>query len=734
MLKEGGRDIAQHATAAARRQAPRSVARATPTSDLLSWGPSKAIKATRNRQLTAVAETMAAAAPSSSSSSSARARALPRPLHPLARGGPEREEMEAVAATHPGAPPMRRKGRKQKQQLWPRTVLRKWLNIRSPESDFSADEGDTTGDDTDSEVDYEEMCAWERKLHDEERSVRGFGAEAIGNQLGVVPCGLRRRRKSETLRAQYIDVRELRICAGTWNVAGRLPPNDLDIQEWLDMEEPADIYVLGFQEIVPLNAGNIFGAEDNRPVAMWEHIIRETLNKISPDKPKYKSHSDPPSPSRFKPSDDAFVMEDELISESDSEGDGEVHPLNEQDLVDSVDGIHGNKCEPQTILQDDEFSRLPSVKTFDRSNNLSFKESNLEEKICQKILTKTFSHSERLGMIWPEPPLDMLAQCLPDSTKSFASGKVLRSYLSFKSVNGDSGPFAEDNSVPDFHMNCAAVKRKRPYFIRIISKQMVGVYLSIWVRRSLRKHIQSLKVSTVGVGAMGYIGNKGSISVSMSIYQTHFCFICCHLTSGEKEGDELKRNADVQEIHRRTIFNPVSRVNVPKTIYDHERIVWLGDLNYRINLPYEKTHELISKQDWNELFGKDQLKVELKKGHLFEGWTEGVINFPPTYKYKVNSEKYISDDNKSGRRTPAWCDRILSHGKGMRLLSYKTVDLRLSDHRPVTAVYMADVEVFSSKKLQRALTFTDAEAEEQLSFEEDSASGIYNLGLYESSR
>ena len=65
----------------------------------------------------------------------------------------------------------------------------------------------------------------------------------------------------------------------------------------------------------------------------------------------------------------------------------------------------------------------------------------------------------------------------------------------------------------------------------------------------------------------------------------------------------------------------------------------------------------------------------------------------------------------------------------MRLLSYKTVDIRLSDHRPVTAVYMVDVEVFSSKKLQRALTFTDAEVEEQFSFEEDSASGIYNLGL-----
>jgi hypothetical protein len=187
--------------------------------------------------------------------------------------------------------------------------------------------------------------------------------------------------------------------------------------------------------------------------------------------------------------------------------------------------------------------------------------------------------------------------------------------------------------------------------------------------------------------------------------------------------------------------------------------------------------------------------VELRKGHLFDGWNEGVINFPPTYKYKVNSEKYISDDHKSGRRTPAWyaqldvcycitfsvffsvnnshfwfirwqllrspfyyeylkiglmsinlkilvhvltvnflvhlcrCDRILSSDKGMRSLSYNTVDNRLSDHRPVTAVYMVDVEVFSSKKLQRALTFTDAEVDDHLSFEEDSASGIYILGL-----
>uniref|UniRef100_A0A0D9V4Z1 Inositol polyphosphate-related phosphatase domain-containing protein n=1 Tax=Leersia perrieri TaxID=77586 RepID=A0A0D9V4Z1_9ORYZ len=663
---------------------------------------------------------MAAAASSTTSASERNTTPPPpttRPLPPLGASGSQLDQ--TPAASHPaagaGASRMRRKGRKQKQ-LWPKTVLRKWLNIRSPESDFSADEGDTTGDDSDSEFEYEEMCSWERQLYDEERRLRGVGAETIDSQMEDVPHRLNRRRK---------------VCVGTWNVAGRHPPDDLDIQEWLDMEEPADIYVLGFQEIVPLNAGNIFGAEDNRPVAVWENIIRETLNKISPDKPKYKCHSDPPSPSRFKPSDD---VEDQLVSESDSESGGEVHPWNEQDFSVDDDSINGNKYEhstsapAETTVNRNNFSRVPSIKFFDRSHNLSFKDyvSSLEEPVHQKMLTKTLSYSERLGMIWPEQPLDILAQCHPDNTKPFIPEKALRTCMSFKSVN-DSSTFAEDNLLCDLNTKSVLIKRKRPYFVRIISKQMVGVFISIWVRRSLQKHIQNLKVSTVGVGAMGYIGNKGSIAVSMSIYQTLFCFICCHLTSGEKGGDELKRNADVQEIHRRTIFNPVSRVSMPKTIYDHERIIWLGDLNYRINLSYEKTHEFISMKDWNGLFQNDQLRRELKKGHLFDGWTEGVISFPPTYKYKVNSGKYTSDEPKSGRRTPAWCDRILSFGKGMRLMSYRTADIRLSDHRPVTAVYTADVEVFCPKKLQRALTFTDAEVEDQFSFEEESTSGIYNF-------
>jgi hypothetical protein len=54
---------------------------------------------------------------------------------------------------------------------------------------------------------------------------------------------------------------------------------------------------------------------------------------------------------------------------------------------------------------------------------------------------------------------------------------------------------------------------------------------------------------------------------------------------------------------------------------------------------------------------------------------------------------------------------VLSYGKGLKLLGYRRSELALSDHRPVTAMYAAEVEVFSSRKLQRALTLTDAEVE-----------------------
>jgi len=149
----------------------------------------------------------------------------------------------------------------------------------------------------------------------------------------------------------------------------------------------------------------MIGTEDTRPVAVWEHIIHEALNKKCPDKSKFEHHSD--SPTRFNPSDYVLEMDNGLLSESSNDSDGELH------LLDSAKSSGSAHC-----LQ----------------------------------------------------PLDLACDVSIDNR----------------------------------------VERKRPQYVRLVSKQMVGVFLSVWVRRSLQKHIQNVRVSIVGVGTRGFIGNKAS--------------------------------------------------------------------------------------------------------------------------------------------------------------------------------------------------------------------------------
>ncbi len=47
---------------------------------------------------------------------------------------------------------------------------------------------------------------------------------------------------------------------------------------------------------------------------------------------------------------------------------------------------------------------------------------------------------------------------------------------------------------------------------------MVGVYLSVWVRKSLLHAVRGVQVTSVGTGIMGYLGNKGASVSSLAWY------------------------------------------------------------------------------------------------------------------------------------------------------------------------------------------------------------------------
>ena len=60
-----------------------------------------------------------------------------------------------------------------------------------------------------------------------------------------------------TVNGQAPDKSKHEFQAATFNVNGRKPAPGLDLQPWLAGGQAADIVAVGFQEIVPLNAGNV---------------------------------------------------------------------------------------------------------------------------------------------------------------------------------------------------------------------------------------------------------------------------------------------------------------------------------------------------------------------------------------------------------------------------------------------------------------------------------------------
>lgn len=378
---------------------------------------------------------------------------------------------------------------------------------------------------------------------------------------------------------------DLSMFVGTWNVGGNSPNKDLDVRDWLTTSSPADIYVIGFQEIVPLNAGNVLGTENKSPAAKWLSLIHEALN------------TNTGLPFNYNPTT-------------------------------TVDQYHQSTLKPRAS-----FSDLLS----------------LEDELGQQEFQQFFNTN----------------------------------------LTG---------SNPSSGLNDSDAKRN-PGFCLVASKQMVGIFLCVFIRKDLRHHVSNLKISCVGRGIMGYLGNKGSVSISMTLNRTTFCFVCTHLASGQKEGDELKRNLDVMEILKKTRFSrsfrTLGRPIPPDNILGHEKIIWLGDLNYRLSPTSDDVHELLQRNDWQALLEKDQLRLEQKAGRVFEGWEEGKIYFAPTYKYITNSDQYVAQTptSKEKRRTPAWCDRILWKGEGLKQKLYVRGESKFSDHRPVYCLFSVKVNL-----------------------------------------
>ncbi|MGV7468022.1 hypothetical protein PJI21_28995, partial [Mycobacterium kansasii] len=54
-------------------------------------------------------------------------------------------------------------------------------------------------------------------------------------------------------------------------------------------------------------------------------------------------------------------------------------------------------------------------------------------------------------------------------------------------------------------------------------------------------------------------------------------------------------------------------------------------------------------------------------------------------------------------RSPAWCDRIIWSGIGIKQHFYRSADIKLSDHHPVSSAFSIEVEVLNPRQLRKTL-------------------------------
>uniref|UniRef100_A0AAX7UB54 phosphatidylinositol-3,4,5-trisphosphate 5-phosphatase n=1 Tax=Astatotilapia calliptera TaxID=8154 RepID=A0AAX7UB54_ASTCA len=209
-------------------------------------------------------------------------------------------------------------------------------------------------------------------------------------------------------------------------------------------------------------------------------------------------------------------------------------------------------------------------------------------------------------------------------------------------------------------------------------------------------HVFSDSVKT---GIANTLGNKGAVGVSFMFNGTSFGFVNSHLTSGSEK--KLRRNQNYASILRFLNLGD-KKLNPFDITHRFTHLFWLGDLNYRVEMPSSEAENIVSKikqQQYQELLTKDQLSMERKESKVFLHFAEEEITFAPTYRFERDTrERYAYTKAKAtGTKynLPSWCDRVLRKSYPLVHVVCQaygcTNNIMTSDHSPVFASFEVGV-------------------------------------------
>ncbi|XP_032596961.1 phosphatidylinositol 4,5-bisphosphate 5-phosphatase A isoform X2 [Drosophila grimshawi] len=242
-------------------------------------------------------------------------------------------------------------------------------------------------------------------------------------------------------------------------------------------------------------------------------------------------------------------------------------------------------------------------------------------------------------------------------------------------------------------------------YVKVQSKQLQGILITMFTKPKHIPHMKDIEAEETRTGLGGLWGNKGAVSIRLSLYGTGAVFVCAHLAAHD---DKLKER--IEDYHQ-IVDNHKYHVDGYRRIFDHDFVFWFGDLNFRLSgdMSAWDVRGAVDHARYEELLKLDQLILLRETGNAFSLLDEQRPNFAPTFKFIEGTNEYDL------KRRPAWCDRILHRVQinsypsitlSAQQLSYQSnMDYTLSDHKPVSATFNYKIEAHN-------LTYTDEELHE----------------------
>ena len=268
-------------------------------------------------------------------------------------------------------------------------------------------------------------------------------------------------------------------------------------------------------------------------------------------------------------------------------------------------------------------------------------------------------------------------------------------------------------------------------YIPVRSHTLQAIHLMLFVHKAIEPIISNVSSAAIACGMANKLGNKGGVGISFDIAKTRMLIINSHLSahqdktdernfqvwkilndlpamlsmSGESGDDKINKKALDTENEQERI-SPDGDVDNEKSGVDdsnnginegmldgvnkiekyYDCLIFMGDMNYRINGNRKVIDKLLAADMYDVLISNDQLNISFNTNKLPKFLKEKQVTFRPTYKFDKGCDVY---DTSAKKRIPSWTDRILFAEDNLTCLNYNSVpEIRISDHRPVYASFL----------------------------------------------